>query len=141
MAFDASAALQELYILVSHIEDLQECKLGVPKAVTKKVSAYVTLGGQAGRKQNMGGGPTPMRELRLYIGLVYRVQDDEGDAEMLLAEIVDRLVAAVDANQTLNGTCVNARLDLTLGDAPQYALWLGQEFRQYPVVVSVTQYQ
>lgn len=138
MAFDTLGPLEALIELLGDLDGVRKVYRGVPESVDNRLCAYVALAGQR------VGRPTLRvmeRKANYFVGLVYRVQGAEATAETTLAETLDALVLALDADRTLGGTAVNIELDLSLADRPEYRDLAGQEYRNYPVMVTVTQHQ
>lgn len=136
MAFNAKEVLTKLKTIVSGLTGVQAVYVGVPLSLSHKVCAYITLGGQ--RPFDKAGG-LRQREQRYRITFAYRVAGAEATAEGTIADLLDALEAALYVDRTLGGTVQSLEADFSAADDPQYADFAAQEFRRYPVVVTVKQ--
>jgi hypothetical protein len=110
--------------------------VGEPKAVADKVGAFVTGGGFDTRVKLMGGVSTAV--LRYRVTFVCRVLKQQAAAEATVIGCALAFAAGIEDDRTLGGTCNSADVDASVADTPQYVLLADEEFRYYPVVVSVT---
>jgi hypothetical protein len=137
MAFDAKGPLAQLATLVTGLTSMQGAAVkGVPKSLAYGVNAYITLGGQ--ELKDIAGGLRG-RWMRYLITFAYRVESAPDDAEDTIADLLDELEAALYADRTMNSTVESLEADFSGADNPSYAAIAGQEFRRYPVVVTVKQ--
>lgn len=139
MAFDSAAVLSALKAMLEGIAGMQEVFIGPPESLGRRVSAYVTVGGNAQAINDRTPGLLS-DERTWFVGFGYRVADQEADAETTLAAFVDGFIRAFYANRTLGGLLLaNPRLDFSLTRDPRYEWRAGQEFRVLPIVVIGTQ--
>lgn len=138
--FDTAGPLQYLATLLGTLAPagLQRVYIGAPESFSNQVSAYVAMTGQRVIRKNTG---LLQREARYLIVLGYRVKDHEDTAETTIAALVDALVSKLYLDLTLGGWSLSLDIDLTQADTPQYELAAGQEYRRFPLVVTVTQQQ
>jgi hypothetical protein len=136
VSFNAKAPLAALVTLVTGLAGVQSVAKGVPESLGHQVCAYVTLGGQRPFDKASG---LRERELRYRVTFAYRVAGSEGAAEDKLADVVDALEVALYADRTLGGTVRSLEADFSAADDPRYTMVSGQEYREYPVVVTVKQ--
>jgi len=131
--FAAGALLQYVATLVSGLAGLQQTYIGAPESIASRVSAYVTLGDLT---------PSPhatqvaRREPQIVVAFAYRVAGAEQSAELMIADLVDELTAAVYADRSLGGTSQNAVLDMSKNVQPAYMAVAGAEFRVYYTVIT-----
>lgn len=137
MALNTKAVAQKLVTILAALTGMGSVQIGAPESWGKRVCAFVSMGGQPLVRKTTG---TTARDAHYYVVLAYRLDQAESTAETTLMDLVDAFVAAVEADLTLGGTCKAVDLDLSAGDAPEYQLTAGQEFRQYPIIVSCRQY-
>jgi hypothetical protein len=128
MALDTGAALAALVALVGALPGLSAgaVVVGIPKALDKRLSAFVALGGGEPFDKTTGG--QIERRPRFLVTFGYRVGGDPGPAEAALADAVDALVAAIYADRTLGGACDSARI-VGVPDDIVYRALVAQEFR------------
>jgi hypothetical protein len=110
---------------------------GMAELPNRRLTAGVTMGG--GRPQRRATGGAWMREQRFMVNFSYRVAGAESAAEDGLADAVDLFTDAIITGPTLGGLVINAEVDNSLADNPEYSIWTNQERRIYPVLVTVTQ--
>jgi len=139
MALDSLGPLEALTELLKDQDGIKGVYTGVPQyPAAGRLCAYVGLAGQSVSRPTLR--KRLERRANYFVGLVYRVAEAEAKAEQTLAAVLDALVMAFYADTTLGGTAADATLDLTLADRPEYADLVGQEYRTFPVMVTVTQY-
>lgn len=136
MAFDSKTPLRAIANLVATLPSMQDVRKGVPTSLNHRVSAYVTLGAQRPFDHAAG---LRGREMDYRVVFAYRVQDDEDEAEEVVAELLDQLEEAVNADRTLGGVVDGATLNMLGANEPRYVPVAGQEVREYPVIVTVKQ--
>jgi hypothetical protein len=143
MSLDSAGPLTTLASLLSGLVDDQEIPLirsvtiGVPTAIGTDVGAYVALGAQSVKRVASG---VIQREASYYVGICYQVQASISAPELAVGAIVDALIRAIYADLTLGGQVTqDVLLDLSLSREPRYQLVVGQEFRVYPVVLTLIQ--
>lgn len=137
MAFDAPAVANALLSVLQDLEALDSSQIGAPEDVGTRVAAYVTMGSHSKVPKTTG---TTRRETRFMVMFLYRVGSNETAAELALMGVVDDFMAALDADRTLGGVVKALEAESQLADEPSYVLRAGQEYREYPVLVMVTQY-
>lgn len=136
--FDTAGPLQALYDLLVTLSGLQKVYIGAPESFSNQVSAYVAVAGQRIIRKNSG---CLQREARYLIVLGYRVKGAEATAETTIGTLIDALISALYLDLTLGGWSLSLDIDATQADTPQYELAAGQEYRRWPLVVTVTQQQ
>lgn len=136
MAFDTKAPLAALVALVNSLASMQLAGKGVPESPSRQVTASVTVGGQRPFDKAAG---LRAREQHYLIIFRYRLDGDEGAAEDAIADLIDQLEAALYADRKLGGTVESLEADFSAADDPRYVPVAGQEFREYPIVVTVRQ--
>lgn len=136
MAYDTTAAANELVTLLQNLSGMGNVQIGSPESVGTRVGAYVTMGSQQDGRKTTG---TTQRETRFFVMLAYRVDGAEATAETTLMGLVDAFMVALHADLTLNGTCTQLAVNSQVADEPEYQLRAGKEYREYPIIVTVTQ--
>lgn len=136
MAYNSGAAAAELVTLLQALSGMGNVQIGAPESIGTRVGAYVTLGSQQDGRKTTG---TTQRETRFFVMLAYRVDGAEATAETTLMGLADGFMAAINADKTLNGTVVDAVANSQAADEPEYQLRAGKEYREYPIIVTVTQ--
>lgn len=136
MAYNSGAVAAQLVTILTGLSGMGAAQVGAPESVGPRVSAYVTAGG-FGSLRHSGG--VMQRDQRFMVMFVYRLDKAEATAETTLMGLVDAFLAAVQADLSLGGTVNTAQLDGSAADEPSYQLRAGQEYREYPVIVTVTQ--
>ncbi|MCP4415960.1 MAG: hypothetical protein GY805_05015 [Chloroflexi bacterium] len=111
-------------------------QIGAPESVGPQMISYVTLGGLQVERVATG---IVQRESRYFCMLAYRVDGAESTAETTLMDAVDDVLAALHADLTLNGTVTSLDASSATADEPEYQMRAGKEYREYPIVVRVTQ--
>lgn len=134
--FDTKAPLGALVTLVGGLAGVQRVVRGVPESLSHAVCAYVTLGGQRPYDK---ASRLRARDMTYRITLAYRVRGDEGSAEDAIADLLDALEDALYADRTLGGTVESLEANFSAADDPRYVPVAGQEYREYPVLVTVKQ--
>lgn len=110
---------------------------GMAELPNRRLAAGVTIGG--GNPQRRATGGAWQRSQRFMVNFSYRVGGAESAAEDGIADAVDLFTDAIITDPTLSGLVINAEVDNSLADNPDYSIWTGQERRIYPVLVTVTQ--
>lgn len=136
MAFNSVAVANELVTVLQGLDGMGAVQIGAPESVGPRVSAYVTLGSQTIGRKVTG---IVQRESRFFCMLAYRVDGAEAMAETTLMSLVDAFLNALYADLTLGGTVASLEANSQAADEPDYQLRAGKEYREYPVVVEVTQ--
>ena len=136
MAFNSGGVASALVTLLEGLSGMGDVQIGAPESMSTRVSAYVTLGSQQGTRKTTG---TTQRETRFFVMLAYRVDGAESTAETTLMSLADAFMVAIDADKTLGGVVVDAVANSQAADEPDYQLRAGKEFREYPIMVIVTQ--
>lgn len=144
MSLNALAPLDALVTMVTAISGVQTVFRGAPESLPTRVSAYVTLGGHTIDSDEFHG---LERVARYLVVFGYRVMGAESTAEATIAAAVDAFEVAFFAAR-LAGTGLFATattqvedggLDVSGADSPEYAVYAGQEYRLYPLLVTVSQ--
>ncbi len=137
MSYNTSAVATELVSILSGLSGIGAAQIGAPESIGVKVSAYVTMGGQATTRKATS---LTQRETRFFCLFAYRVEGAEATAETTLMGLIDDFMNAIDADLTLNGTVAGVvSVDSSSADEPEYQLRAGKEYREYPVIVTVIQ--
>jgi hypothetical protein len=139
MTWDTRSVLNKLFDYLVELPMLFEVKKGVPESFEAGVVGYITVAGQVITQK--AGPKILQRKARYMIVFAYRVDDASADAEDTMGQAMDALLVKIYADLTLGGTALNAEVDMTLVDAPEYRAYAGQDYRVYPVVVVATQQQ
>jgi hypothetical protein len=139
--FASEGAMDALQQLLNSLGTLQDVHQGIPTTLKTRVSASIALGG--GTLTDVSGGLL-RRIVRISVLFYYRVDSQESDVEVQLANLVDRFIIAFYRTRNLNGlygAFHNMSLDLSPADTPEYQVAAGPEYRIYPIVVQGTQQQ
>jgi hypothetical protein len=136
MAYNAAAVASALQTILSGLSGMGAVQIGAPTSVGPQVGAYVTMGSQAIVRKSAG---ITQREGRFFCMLVYRVDGAETTAETTLMGLADAFMDALHADLTLGGVVADLMADSQAADEPDYQLRAGREYREYPIVVTVTQ--
>ncbi len=136
MAFNSGAVAAQLKTVLEGLSGMAVVQIGAPESVGPRISAYVTMGGQNVSRKTTG---TTQRQTRFFCMMLYRVDGAETTAETTLMSLADAFMAALYADLTLSGTCTDLEASSNLADEPEYTVRAGKEYREYPIVVIVTQ--
>jgi hypothetical protein len=144
MSLNLGAPLDALVSMVAGISGVQAVYRGAPESMSNRVSAYVALGGHSIESDEFR---ELERQQRYLVVFGYRVQNAEATAEDTIADAVDAFeMAFFSARAAGTGLFATATtqvedgaLDVAGADSPEYAAYAGQEFRLYPLVVTVVQ--
>jgi hypothetical protein len=136
MAYNATAVANALQTILAGLSGMGAVQIGAPTSIGPQVGAYVTMGSQTTVRKSAG---ITQREGRFFCMLAYRVDGAETTAETTLMGLVDAFMAALHADLTLGGVVEDLTADSQAADEPDYQLRAGREYREYPVVVTVTQ--
>lgn len=137
MAYNTVAAANKIVTILSGLSGVGAAALGMPASLDVRLGAYVTMGSQRPVRKVTG---IMQRETRLFVKFLYRLDKAESTAESSLMTAVDAFLAALQSDLTLDGTVNNLEIDTALADEPDYQAVAGKEFREYPILVTVTQY-
>ena len=137
MAFDTEAVATKLVGVLAAVTGVSAAQLGVPESFSSRLSAFVTMGAKTqGRKAT---GSTYV-DHAYFVNFVYRVGGAEATAEAALMDAVDEFLQDLYDDLTLDGTCEGLEIDASAGNEPEYRMYAGKEFRDYPVLVTARQY-
>lgn len=136
MAIDNAAVAAQLETILSGLAGMGTVNIGAPEAVGMQVSAYVTMGSQTTQRSAQG---VFDRTTRFWVMFLYRVDGNESAAENTLMALVDGFTNAIMTDLSLSGTVDSCTVDSSAADAPEYQLRAGKEYREYPVVVTISQ--
>jgi hypothetical protein len=138
MALDVVAAFDQVKALISSIEGMQLVKEGVPESLGPSFSAFIAVSPIALDDSATG---EVQAKIIFYIFLGYKVSDNESQAERrLIAGLQDLIPKFYTARKTgFNDTVENAEINLTLAAQPEYEILASQEYRRYPVLITVWQ--
>jgi hypothetical protein len=134
--FDARAALSRLVTILTPL--VQQVYVGVPGHVDAKVCAYLNIGSQ---RLIDKANALQQRELRLICTFVYAIDGNVAEAEEEMAEIIDAFLPLIFAERTNPGSALQslASVDMALVDEASYEDIAAEEFRRYPVAITVIQ--
>lgn len=137
---NSTAPLNRLVALLQGLSGIQQVYVGVPESIGPQVVAYIALGGQQYAELSPG---LRRRTAHYFVGFAYAVAGAEATAETTMASLIDAFGIALMAERRTNlaGTADALDWDFSLGNSPVYAPVAGQEFRLFPVLVSVVQQQ
>ena len=135
-AIATGGVLMAVERLLLNMGGIQQVGIGVPEAGQTRVSVNLLIGGGTITDREV-----LRRTVHVAVLFYYRVDRAERDAELRMADLVDRfIVAFYNAREGgLYGSLHDAALDLTPADSPDYQEMVGPEYRVYPVVVLGTQ--
>lgn len=136
MSFDSTAVANQLVTVLTGLSGMGAAQIGAPESVGPRVMSYVTMGSQQTVRKATG---VMQREGRFFCMFAYRVDGAEATAETTLMGLVDAFLAALHADLTLGGTVFSLEANSLAADEPEYQLRAGKEYREYPVMVTVTQ--
>ncbi len=136
MSFNSTAVANQLVTLLTGLSGMGSAQIGAPETFGPRVGSYVTMGSQNTVRKATG---VIQRETRFFCMIAYRVDGAEATAETTLMALVDAFMAALHADLTLSGTVTGLEANSLAADEPDYQLRAGKEYREYPVVVTVTQ--
>lgn len=136
MAYDSAAVASALVALLEDLTGMGNVQIGAPESMSTRVNSFVTLGSHQTQRKANG---IMQRLTRFFVMFAYRVDGSEATAETTLMGLVDDFINAVDADKTLGGVVYDANAESPAADEPDYQSRAGKEFREYPVIVTVTQ--
>lgn len=136
MALDTAAIANAVVDVLEGLAGMGEVEIGVPESTDYRVSAYVTMGSQPNTRKAT---QLVQRSARIFVTFAYRVDKNQGVAELALMGLVDAFHTALYADLTLGGVCGVTEIDSGLADTPDYQLRSGKEYREYPVILTATQ--
>ena len=136
MSFNSLVVANQLVAVLQGLNGMGAVQIGVPESVGPRVMSYVTMGGQTTARRATG---TLLREARFLCMFAYRVDGAEATAETTLMGLVDAFLGALYADLTMGGTVLGLEASSQAADEPDYQLRAGKEYREYPVMVTVTQ--
>lgn len=137
MSLDTLAPLNRILTVVRALPGMQRVIAGVPKNLEMKVSAYVTTGSHTviDKANNL-----IQRRARYLITLAYAVDSDPTQSELALAGMIDSLILTLLAERdSPTSPLKSSEIDLTLSDTAEYQQYVGQEYRRFPIAVTVVQ--
>lgn len=139
MAFDLVAPLDRIIALVEAVPNCVALK-AVPESISEQLTGYVTLADINVIDKNNG---LLQLDANYRVIFAYRISGNEAGGENGIAAAVVSFINGfyVDRKTDLNGTVESATINLSLGGAREYAVYAGQEFREYPIIVGITQTQ
>lgn len=136
MSFNTVAVANQLVTVLQGLSGMGAVQIGAPESMGPRVMSYVTMGSQDSRRKASG---VMLRESRFFVMFAYRVDGAEATAETTLMGLVDAFMQAIDADLTLAGTVTGCEVSSQAADEPDYQLRAGKEYREYPLMVTVTQ--
>lgn len=137
MAVDSTNIANAIVDVLEGLTGIGPVQIGVPKSFTERIHAFVTMAGKPMGRKNAG---MTYVDHRFFVNFVYRVADAESTAETTLMALVDEFLEALHDDLTLGGVCEGLDMDVTAPDEPEYRIYAGREYRDYPVVISARQY-
>lgn len=136
MAYNTSAVLTQLQTIASGLANVGAVQIGAPESVSPRVHIWITMGSM---NEVIKAGGLVQRTTRFLCMFAYRVDSAEATAETTLAALVDAFLQAVNADKTLNGTALSSEVSSQAADEPAYEVRAAKEYREYPLIVTVTQ--
>ncbi len=136
MAYNSGSVATQILAVLNGLSGMGAAQIGAPESVGPRVAAYVTLGSQSVTR--IAGG-LAQRETRFFVLFAYRVDGAETTAETTLMSLVDAFTQAIQDDLTLAGTVFTTEIDSQAADEPDYQLRAGKEYREYPVMLTVSQ--
>ena len=137
MAFDSTSPLLALQSLCMALPGVQSVYVGVPKNFGTAVGVYITVGAQLIEDK---ANQLLQRRSRYLLTFGYATGGNVQAAELALAASADALILALYPLRDQSGHPLrNCELDLSLNDTAEYQTYTGQEYRRFPVVVTVIQ--
>ena len=95
------------------------------------------------RRRSSESDPSPATKARridsLFSARASAVAGNVTTAETDLMALVDNFQAALNADLTLAHTCDGIDIDTGLADAPDYRMFAGKEYREYPCIIIARQ--
>jgi hypothetical protein len=138
MSFDTRAGAEAILSLLSGLAGIGGAQIGVPESIGPRVYGYVTAASQSlSRKTTKGA---YQREARYTATLAYRLDGDEAAAELALMDVLDQFIAALLSNRKLADGSEVTGIDTGLADLPDYIARAAAEYREYPVIITVQQF-
>lgn len=142
MSLDAKAALDAVAGLFGGLSPTATVYRGAPnpdETQDEYLHVLVALGGATVNDETVPG--VLRREQRVWLTLRYRTDGDVVRAENDLCSLVDQFTSAFYAwrKAGCGGVADSASLDLSTADNPDYIPFGGEEFREYPLLVTVVQ--
>lgn len=136
MAYNSGGVANALVTVLEGLDGMGNVQIGAPESMSTRVSSFVTLGSHQSQRKTSG---TMQRLTRFFVMFAYRVDGSEATAETTLMSLVDDFINAIDNDKTLGGVVFDANAESQAADEPEYQSRAGKEFREYPVIVTVTQ--
>lgn len=136
MSYNSAAVANQLATVLAGLAGMGGSQVGAPESIGKQVTSYVTFGSFSPTRKTNG---VVQREQRFFCMFAYRVDGNETAAETALMGLVDAFLVALQADFTLNNTVKSLEASSQAADEPDYQLRAAKEYREYPVVVTVTQ--
>lgn len=135
---DILAAFDKVKDLVASVDGMQSVKEGVPEALGPSVAAFVAMSPIELVEEATG---LVTARITFYIFLGYKVSGAEATAERkLIAGVQDLIGKFYAARATdFDGVIENSSINLTLAAQPEYEILAAQEYRRYPVLITVWQ--
>lgn len=149
--FDLPSALQAVEDFLAGIDGVERAQTGIPTGLEQRLEAAVIVG--AIQTQNKAGSLLLQRSIQFNCAFGYAVAGEETNAEIVLAGAIDDLTAQFYTtrgrpgvpgtglfNEAATGV-VSGTLDLEVSAGDNYPMLLGEEVRQYPFILNLTQQQ
>ena len=139
MAYDTVAPLNRLEAIVAALPGIEQVYIGVPSSVGPSVIAYITVGPQVFPKR---AGQELQRAARYRVTFAYAVSGDVAAAERSIAACLDNFIRAILGERALANSVLRTveEPDLTIVADAEYQN-MPQEFRRYPIDVTVRQFE
>lgn len=138
MQFDTPGALARIVTVLKGLNGMGVVGEGSPDLIKSGIGAYVFL-----MRQEVTDKATSLLQQRsaFFIGIGYRVGGSEAHAERQSVALVDAFTEAFYAERAtdLAGNATSIELDKTIGDTRPYTDWVGEEYRVFPMVLTVVQ--
>lgn len=140
MSLDTAAGANALLTVLAGLSGIGGAQLGVPLESGKLLYGTVTAASQVYQKVTLGQNKgRTSRDARYMLSLSYRLDGHEAAAELALMGLLDELAVALHIGYETGAGQVVA-FDTGLADTPEYQVRSGKEYREYPVLVTLRQY-
>ena len=136
MSYDTAGVANQLVTVLTGLSGMGAVQIGQPESVGVRVSAHVTMGSHSPARKTNG---IMQRETSFFVMLEYRLDGAEATAETTLMGLVDAFFQAIQDDLTLGGTVFGTEISSPSANEPEYLLRAGKEYREYPILITVTQ--
>lgn len=149
--YDLPTCLSAVSDFLAGLEGVERAQIGVPQGLLKRLEAAVIVGPIL--HINKAGSLLLQRDISFHCAFAYAVGGEEWNAEVALALAIDDLARQFYAtrgrpgipgtglfNKAATGV-VSGILDTQVMAGDTYPMILGEEVRQYPFILRLTQQQ